>query len=61
VELQLKRLFIGVGLYFHPHFKIGIKKRVNIYNKRKNEWQLINKMFIIEFLFLSFGMGVLLD
>lgn len=59
--IQINRLFLGLGLYFHPHLKIGIKKRMNIFNERKQEWQLIPRVFVVEFLFISFGLGVLLD
>lgn len=61
MEFQIKRFFFGFGFYFHPHLKIGIKRRMNVFNKRKNEYQHPKIVFVIEFLFLSLGFGVFFE
>lgn len=61
MQLQFKRLFLGIGFDFKPFIRIGIIKKINVFNKRKQEYQLIKRMFVIEGFFLYIGMGVLLD
>lgn len=61
MDFQFKRLTIGLSFKFIPHIKIGIRKRVMFFNKRKNEWQTVPKTFVVDLIIVSFEIGLLLN
>lgn len=61
MNFQFYRFFLGFSYDPQINIKIGIRKRVSIFNKRKQEWQLISKIFVVDIMGWTLETGFLLN